>query len=65
MKSSEMRESGIDELKKKVDDLRHQLMTARIAKVNQQLKNPLKVRYLRREIARALTIIREKGKGEK
>ena len=65
MKTSEMREAGIEELKKKVEDLRRQLLTARISKVNQQLKNPLKVRFLRREIARALTIIREKGKGEK
>ena len=65
MKTSEMREAGIEELKKKVGELRRQLLTARICKVTQQLKNPLKVRFLRREIARALTIISEKGKGEK
>jgi len=65
MKASEMRELGVEELQKKSVELRRQLLTARISKVNQQLKDPLKTRYLRREIARALTIIREKGKGEK
>jgi len=65
MKASEMRELGVEELKKKSEELWRQLLIARISQVNQQLKNPLKLRYLRREIARALTIIREKGKGEK
>ncbi len=61
MKPSELRELGQDELKKKVSDLRRELMLARFAKTNQQLKNPLKLRVLRREIARILTVIREKG----
>jgi large subunit ribosomal protein L29 len=61
MKASELRELGVDELNKKADDLRRELLSARIAKANQQLKNPLKVRVLRREIARILTIIHEKN----
>jgi len=61
MKASELRELGIDELNKKADDLRRELLLARIAKANQQLKNPLKLRSLRREIARILTIVHEKG----
>ncbi|KPJ69840.1 50S ribosomal protein L29 [candidate division WOR-1 bacterium DG_54_3] len=61
MKSAELRELDIEELKKREDELRRELMLSRIAKVNQQLKNPLKLRELRREIARILTIIREKG----
>ena len=61
MKAAELRELGIEELKKREDDLRRELMLSRIAKTNQQLKNPLKTRILRREIARILTIIREKG----
>jgi len=60
MKASELRELGIDELKKREDELRRELVSARIAKVNQQLKNPLKVRMLRRDIARIMTIIAEK-----
>jgi large subunit ribosomal protein L29 len=61
MKISEIRELDVDALKKRVEDLRRELMLARFAKVNQQLKSPLKIRELRREIARILTIIREKG----
>jgi large subunit ribosomal protein L29 len=61
MKTSELRELGKEELEKKADELRRELLSARIAKANQQLKNPLKVREIRREIARILTIIHEKG----
>jgi large subunit ribosomal protein L29 len=62
MNASELRELNIEELKKREEDLRKELMLARFAKANQQLKNPLKLRELRREIARILTIIHEKGK---
>jgi large subunit ribosomal protein L29 len=61
MKISEIRELDIDVLMKRTEELRRELMLARFAKVNQQLKNPLKIRVLRREIARILTVIREKG----
>ncbi|MEA3494209.1 MAG: 50S ribosomal protein L29 [Candidatus Margulisiibacteriota bacterium] len=61
MKTSELRELTVDELNKKADELRRELLSARIAKTNQQLKNPLKLRELRRGIARVLTIVHEKG----
>ena len=61
MKTAELRELGAEELKKKEKDLRHELFLARFSKANQQLKNPLKVRHLRRDIARVLTIVTEKG----
>jgi large subunit ribosomal protein L29 len=61
MKAAELRELSVDELHKKEQDLRRELMLARFAQVNQQLKNPLKLRDLRRDIARILTIISQKG----
>jgi large subunit ribosomal protein L29 len=61
MKPAELRELTVAELKKKEQDLRRELMLARFSQVNQQLKNPLKLRVLRREIARILTIIQQKG----
>lgn len=61
MKIKEIRELGIEELKKKVEDLRRELLSTRVARANQQLKNPLKLRDVRRGIARILTILREKG----
>jgi large subunit ribosomal protein L29 len=60
MKASELRELGVEELRKREDELRRELVSTRIAQANQQLKNPLKVRVLRRDIARVLTVIAEK-----
>lgn len=59
-KIKDLREQGLEELKKKETELRRELLSARMAKANQQLKNPLKVRELRRQVARVLTLIREK-----
>lgn len=60
MKADELRELTLDELKKKESDLRRELLSVRIAKAKQQLKNPLKLRVVRRDIARILTVVREK-----
>ena len=62
MKVSELRELSKAELEKKEQDLRRELMLARFAKVNQQLKNPLKLRELRRDVARVLTVQTQKRK---
>jgi len=59
MKTSELREMAESELKRKVEELRRELLTTRIQHAGQQLKNPLKLREIRREIARVLTIIAE------
>lgn len=60
MKPSELRELSLAELERKEKELRRELLNLRIQKANQQLKNPLRVREVKREIARILTIIREK-----
>jgi large subunit ribosomal protein L29 len=59
MKTSELREMADSELQRKVGELRRELLGTRIQHAGQQLKNPLKLRELRREIARVLTIIAE------
>jgi len=61
MKTTELRELSVTELDKKVAELRRELLNLRVKRANQQLKNPLKLREVRREIARILTLIREKG----
>ena len=61
METKELRELTVPELQKKAADLRRELLTLRIQRANQQLKNLLKLREVRRSIARVLTIIREKG----
>ena len=62
MKTSELRELTPAELQRKASELRRELVSTRIQQAAQQLKNPLKLRVTRREIARILTIINEKSK---
>lgn len=61
LKTKELRELTLDELKKKVAEQRRELLGLRIQRANQQLKNLLKLREVRRGIARLLTIMKEKS----
>jgi large subunit ribosomal protein L29 len=60
VKSAEFRELSIDELLAKSQELRSELFNVKIRKATGQLENTAKLRLLRREIARAETILREK-----
>jgi large subunit ribosomal protein L29 len=57
MKAQEMRNMTVDELKAHHEGLLDELANLRVKLVLRQLDNPLKVRLLRRQIARARTII--------
>ena len=60
MKAEKAREMTSADLEARVKVLRMELMKLRFQKATNQLKNPLKKRELRKDIARALTIIKEK-----
>lgn len=60
MKAAALREMGESELRRKLAELRREYLDLRIKQASQQLKNPLKLREVRRDIARILTILREK-----
>jgi large subunit ribosomal protein L29 len=60
MKSSELRELSIAELEAKARELRGELFNVRIKKSTGQLENTARLGTLRREIARAETILRER-----
>jgi large subunit ribosomal protein L29 len=60
MRPKEWRDLALEELQAKVGQLRGELFTARIRKETGQLENTAKLRLLRRDIARAETILREK-----
>ena len=60
MKSAEFRELSLEELVAKSQELRRELFNVKIRKATGQLENTAKLRLLRREIARAETILREK-----
>jgi large subunit ribosomal protein L29 len=62
MKAHELRDLGTDELDQKAHDLTDQLFRLRIQKSMGQLEAPLKIRAVRRDLARVRTVLREKAK---
>ena len=60
-----IRELDAEELKKKLEDLRLQHKNLRFQKAKSELKNPLKLREVRRDVARILTILNEKDRENK
>jgi large subunit ribosomal protein L29 len=60
MKASELRDLSMDELKKRLADERENLANLRFQLSTSQLESPIKVRTVRRDIARLLTMIRTK-----
>lgn len=60
-KANDLREMTAEELRDKESELAQQLFNLRIQKVTQgQLDNPAKIRQAKRELARVLTVLREK-----
>lgn len=65
MKAHDMREMTLEELQVHHDSLMDELVNLRIKLSMRQLDNPVRVRHLRREVARAKSILREKMLGAK
>ena len=63
MKANHMREMTLEELQVHYDSLIDELINLRIKLKMRQLDNPLRVRHLRREVARAKTVLKEKNLG--
>jgi large subunit ribosomal protein L29 len=59
-KVKELREQTVEELRAKETELAGQLFALRLNKATGQLESPAKVRKARREMARVLTVLREK-----
>ncbi|MCZ6508319.1 MAG: 50S ribosomal protein L29 [Acidobacteria bacterium] len=64
MKAHDLKELTIDDLRQKEDELAEQLFALRLQKVTGQLNNPAKLRNLRRDLARVLTVAHKKAAGE-
>ena len=60
MKASQLRDSTVEELRDKETELSEQLFALRLQKVTGQLEKPARVRQVRKDLARVLTILREK-----
>ena len=61
MKAKEFREKSLDELKTKATDLKAELFNLRFQHFTGQLENSMRIRELKRDVARLITIIREKS----
>ena len=61
MKANELRAKSADELQKELNDLLKAQFGLRMQHATQQLANTSQIRKVRRDIARARTVIREKA----
>lgn len=59
-KAKELRELSDEELKQKLSDLKDELFRLRFQLATGQLENPMRIREVRRDYARAKTILRER-----
>ncbi|MCT4605202.1 MAG: 50S ribosomal protein L29 [Marinisporobacter sp.] len=60
MKANKLRDMTVQELNNKLMELKNELFNLRFQLATGQLENPMKVKSVRKEIARTKTILREK-----
>jgi large subunit ribosomal protein L29 len=63
VKASLLREKSVEELKTQEQTLREQIFKLRFQKATGQAESPQKIRLVRKELARVLTVIHEKTAG--
>ena len=62
MTTNELRDKSIDELNTRERELREQLFKLRFQRATGRMENPMKIREVRREIARIKTLINERSR---
>ena len=60
MKANEIRNLSVEELDKKLADLKKDLFMLRMQHATNHLDNPIKISTVRRDIARVKTVLRQK-----
>ena len=60
MKASEIRDKSQEELQKELTELKSELFKLRFQLVTNQLENPMKLKDVRKSIARVKTVMRER-----
>jgi len=61
MKASELRDLDIEELRQKESDFRKELFNLRFQQATGEITNPQRLGDVKKNIARVLTVIREKA----
>jgi large subunit ribosomal protein L29 len=64
VKPSELRAMTIDELGQKEQDLRKELFNLRFQQATGEIENPMRIRIVKKDIAKVLTIKSEKSNRE-
>lgn len=62
MKASELRELTMEELDQRFRDTKEELFNLRFQRVTRQLENNMRIRLVRRDIARIKTVMIEKSR---
>jgi large subunit ribosomal protein L29 len=61
MKAKELRDRTVDELRQQERELSEQLFALRLQKVTGQLEKPSRVRQVKKDLARVLTVLGERA----
>jgi len=64
LKTDEIRKLSVEEIRARMQDAMTEMENLRIQHSTRQLDNPLRMRYLRKEIARMHTVIHEVEKAK-
>jgi large subunit ribosomal protein L29 len=59
VKASELREKSVDELKNELANLKDELFRLRFQLAINQLDNPMRIKAVKKDIARIMTILRD------
>lgn len=60
MKTNEIRKLSTEEINKKIDESKEELFNLRMKQATGNLENPMRIRELRKTVARLKTILRER-----
>jgi large subunit ribosomal protein L29 len=61
MKAAELKQLTDEELRQRLEDSRQELFDFRVQKATGQMERPLRARTMRREVARVLTVMKQRG----
>ena len=59
MKAKELRDLSVEELNKKLNELKEELFNLRFQHAINQLDNPMRIKAVKKDIARVKTVLRE------
>jgi large subunit ribosomal protein L29 len=62
MKAAKYREMSVEELEDHIDQLRTEMFNMRVGNTTKELQNTARLTGARRELARVMTVLNEKGK---